>query len=138
MTGSASVSKDGHNAWTRGHPSRRAQGRAPQDEVGDLFTASKAGIEYAVASRFHHNRSSPALVGDEIVGTRRIFAARSRGDQERRRQQDRDGERRGNKYDRCFHRCPIAVLITARCREKIAKVGENNLVTPGSASPCRP
>jgi hypothetical protein len=25
----ASVSKDGHNAWTRGHPSRRAQGRAP-------------------------------------------------------------------------------------------------------------
>src|ERR1700694_1512818 len=29
----ASVSKDGHNAWTRGHPSRRAQERAPQDEV---------------------------------------------------------------------------------------------------------
>jgi hypothetical protein len=25
----ASVSKDGHNAGTRGHPSRRAQGRAP-------------------------------------------------------------------------------------------------------------
>src|ERR1700737_847582 len=33
----ASVSKDGHNAWTRGHPSRRAQERAPQDEVGDIF-----------------------------------------------------------------------------------------------------
>src|ERR1700730_15593460 len=51
MTGSASVSKDGHDAWTRGHPSRRAQGRAPpaitakplrRDEVGDLFTASFA------------------------------------------------------------------------------------------------
>ena len=26
-----------HNVWTRGHPSRRAQRRAPQDEVGDLF-----------------------------------------------------------------------------------------------------
>src|ERR1700733_7621551 len=26
------VSKDGCNAWTRGHPSRRAQERAPQDE----------------------------------------------------------------------------------------------------------
>jgi hypothetical protein len=31
MTGSASVSKDGRNNWIRGHPSRRAQGRAPQD-----------------------------------------------------------------------------------------------------------
>src|ERR1700687_2624934 len=30
--GEASVSKDGRNAGTRGHPSRRAQGRAPQDE----------------------------------------------------------------------------------------------------------
>src|SRR3981081_2361051 len=29
------VSKDGRNAGTRGHPSRRAQGRAPQDEVGE-------------------------------------------------------------------------------------------------------
>jgi len=45
----ASVSKDGHNAWTRGHPSRRAQERAPPaitakplrgDEVGDVFTTS--------------------------------------------------------------------------------------------------
>jgi hypothetical protein len=26
---------------TRGHPSRRAQGRAPQDEVGDIFTTSQ-------------------------------------------------------------------------------------------------
>src|SRR6202022_2169050 len=43
MTGSASVSKDGYNARTRGHPSRRAQGRAPQDEVGDIFTRSFAG-----------------------------------------------------------------------------------------------
>jgi hypothetical protein len=32
MINSASVSKDGHDAGTRGHPSRRAQGRAPQDE----------------------------------------------------------------------------------------------------------
>src|SRR3984893_18239661 len=40
MTGSASVSKDGHDAWTRGHPSRRAQGRAPQDEVGDILATS--------------------------------------------------------------------------------------------------
>src|SRR3979490_2883870 len=31
MINSASVSKDGRNAWTCGHPSRRAQGRAPQD-----------------------------------------------------------------------------------------------------------
>src|SRR5260370_6188812 len=43
MINSASVSKDGHNAWTRGHPSRRAQGRAPEDEVGMCFTAAKAG-----------------------------------------------------------------------------------------------
>jgi hypothetical protein len=41
MINSASVSKDGHNAWTRGHPSRRAQGRAPQDEGGDIFTTSQ-------------------------------------------------------------------------------------------------
>src|SRR5258708_14819448 len=27
------VSKDGRNVWTRVHPSRRAQGRAPQDEA---------------------------------------------------------------------------------------------------------
>src|SRR5260370_37559679 len=38
MINSASVSKDGRNVRTRGHPSRRAQGRAPQDEVGDIFT----------------------------------------------------------------------------------------------------
>src|ERR1700716_4446697 len=43
MINSASVSKDGRNAGTRGHPSRRAQGRAPQDEVGDIFTTSFPG-----------------------------------------------------------------------------------------------
>src|SRR5258708_5616791 len=37
MLNSASVSKDGRDAWTRGHPSRRAQGRAPRDEVGYIF-----------------------------------------------------------------------------------------------------
>ena len=31
------VSKDGHNVWTRGDPSRRARGRAPQDKVGEIF-----------------------------------------------------------------------------------------------------
>src|SRR3981081_4584189 len=39
--GKASVSKDGRNTWTRGHPSRRAQQRAPQDELGDIFTDSQ-------------------------------------------------------------------------------------------------
>jgi hypothetical protein len=51
--GEASVSKDGHNAWTRGHPSRRAQRRAPpattakpsrRDEVGDLFHSRARGV----------------------------------------------------------------------------------------------
>jgi hypothetical protein len=28
-------------AWTRGHPSRRAQGRAPQDEAGDTLIGSE-------------------------------------------------------------------------------------------------
>ena len=31
----ASVSQDGYNAWTRGHPSRRAQGHAPQSLTGN-------------------------------------------------------------------------------------------------------
>src|SRR5438270_122202 len=35
------------HALTRGDPSRRAQRRAPQDEVGDYSTASKAGIWYS-------------------------------------------------------------------------------------------
>src|SRR5450631_3390524 len=39
----ASVSKDGRNVRTRGHPSRRAQGRTPQDEVGDILTSSNTG-----------------------------------------------------------------------------------------------
>src|ERR1700704_6684527 len=43
MINSASVSKDGRNAGTRGHPSRRAPGRAPQDEVRDIFTTSFPG-----------------------------------------------------------------------------------------------
>jgi hypothetical protein len=43
MINSASVSKDGRNVWTRGHPSRRGEDAAPQDEVGDFFTASEAG-----------------------------------------------------------------------------------------------
>ena len=34
------ASKDGCNTWTRFHPSRRAQERAPQDEVTDIFTVS--------------------------------------------------------------------------------------------------
>src|SRR6195256_2394214 len=43
MINSASVSKDGPNVWTRGHPSRRAQERAPQDEAGYIFTRSIRG-----------------------------------------------------------------------------------------------
>jgi hypothetical protein len=43
MLNSASVSKDGRNEWTRGHPSRRGEDAAPQDDVGDFFTASIAG-----------------------------------------------------------------------------------------------
>src|SRR5438552_11767320 len=31
------------HALTRGDPSRRAQGRAPQDEVGDLFHSLEGG-----------------------------------------------------------------------------------------------
>src|SRR5260370_41616028 len=37
MINSASVSKDGRKAGTRGHPSRRGEDAAPQDEVGDIF-----------------------------------------------------------------------------------------------------
>src|ERR1700686_2107736 len=33
----SAVSKDGYAARTPGHPSRRAQERAPQDEVGNLL-----------------------------------------------------------------------------------------------------
>jgi hypothetical protein len=47
----------------------------------------------------------------------RVFAAGSRGDQEGRCQQDRCRQRRGNQYNR-FHRYPIAMPITARCRPK--------------------
>src|SRR3981189_2231790 len=43
MINSASVSKDGPNVWARGHPSRRAQERAPQDEAGYIFTRSIRG-----------------------------------------------------------------------------------------------
>src|SRR5258708_39171826 len=56
-------------------------------------------------------RQSPAR---RIVGEGRVFAARSRGDQQRCREQDRDRQRRGDKGDRCLHRSPLAMLITAR------------------------
>src|ERR1700687_2268765 len=49
----ASVSKDGCMAWTRGHPSRRAQGRAPQDEVGDIFTTAFAAHDNGDWSLLH-------------------------------------------------------------------------------------
>ena len=38
------VSKDGRTARTRGHPSRRAQERAPQDEVDDFSQALPQGM----------------------------------------------------------------------------------------------
>jgi hypothetical protein len=43
-----------------------------------------------------------------------LFA--TRGDQQRRGQQDRHRQRDGNKDDRCFHHGSIAMLITAKLR----------------------
>jgi hypothetical protein len=43
-----------------------------------------------------------------------LFATCSRRDQQCRRQQDRHGQYSGDKYHRCFHHCPIAMLIVAR------------------------
>ena len=56
------------------------------------------------------------LARDDAMRRGRVFAARSRGDQQRCRQQDRQRQRHGHKYDRCLHRCPIAMLIIAPCR----------------------
>jgi hypothetical protein len=50
-----------------------------------------------------------------------VFATGSRGNQKRGCQQDRNRQGCGYKDDRCFHRYPIAVHITARCRSRIAK-----------------
>src|SRR5260370_470175 len=59
------VSKDGHNTRTRSHPSRRAQGRAPRDEVGDIFTPSQGeDLSFRVAGlpcRFKRVRRLPSL-----------------------------------------------------------------------------
>jgi hypothetical protein len=49
----------------------------------------------------------------------RILAARSGGDQERCREQDRHRQRRGHKYDRCLHRSPFAMPITAPRHAKV-------------------
>jgi hypothetical protein len=58
----------------------------------------------------------------------RVFAARSRGNQKRDCQQDRNRQRRGHEYHRCFHRSPIAVHITAPCRSRMANgFGKNDL-----------
>jgi hypothetical protein len=50
-----------------------------------------------------------------------VFATGSRGNQKQGCQQDRNRQGCGYKDDRCFHRYPIAVHITARCRSRIAK-----------------
>ena len=61
-----------------------------------------------------------------------VFAARAGGDQKCRGQQDRDRQRRGDKYGRCLHGSPIAVLITARWRAGIANDLENDFDYAGS------
>jgi hypothetical protein len=58
MINSASVSKDGRNARTRGHPSRRGEDAAPQDEVGDTFTSSQDEVGDVFTAFFAGDDSS--------------------------------------------------------------------------------
>jgi hypothetical protein len=111
MTGSAKQSREKQEDWI-------ASSLA--------LLASDGGGRTLPSLPGRRRQHSPArrIVGE---GPGCAFAARSCGDQERRCQQDRRRQRRGNQYDRCFHRYPIAMLITARCREEIANAWMNGL-----------
>jgi hypothetical protein len=67
------VSKDGRNAWTRGHPSRRGLTAAPQDEVGDIFKVlNPHGEERGKAARLEPSgrgwtRGHPSRRGQEAA-----------------------------------------------------------------------